>query len=76
MIYQLVLITNLGIMTPLVNFPTWDECLRERAKISKTQQYSAECLPAQSPEQMQKQIESSMKMMLDTLNKLSQSQKQ
>jgi hypothetical protein len=76
MIYQLVLITNLGIMTPLVNFPTWEECLRERAKISKTQQYSAECLPAQSPEQMQKQIESSMKMMLDTLNKLSQSQKQ
>lgn len=75
MIYQLVLITNLGIMTSLVNFPTWDECLRERAKISKTQQYSAECLPAQSPEQIQKQMESSMKMMMDTLNKLSQSQK-
>lgn len=75
MIYQLVLITNLGMITPLVNFPSWDDCMRERAKISKTQQYSAECLPAQSPEQIQKQMESNMKMMLDTLNKLQQSQK-
>lgn len=75
MIYQLVLITNLGIITPLVNFSTWEDCLKERAKIHKTQQYSAECLPAQSPEQIQKQIEGSMKMMIDTLNKLSQNQK-
>ncbi len=75
MIYQLVLVTNLGIITPLVNFATWDECLRERAKIRASQQYSAECLPAQSPEQIQKQIEGSMKMMIDTLNKLSQNQK-
>lgn len=75
MIYQLVLITNLGMITPLVNFPSWDECLKERAKISKTQQYSAECLPAQSPEQVQKQIEQNMKMMMETLNKLSHTQK-
>lgn len=75
MIYQLVLITNLGMITPLVNFSTWNECMIERGRISKTQQYSAECLPAQSPEQIQKNIESSMKMMLDTLNKISQGQK-
>jgi hypothetical protein len=75
MIYQLVLITNLGIITPLVNFPTWNECIAERARISKTQQYSAECLPAQSQEQIQKNVESSMKMMLDAINKISQSQK-
>lgn len=74
MIYQLVLITNLGVITPLVNFPSWEECVRERAKITKTQQYSAECLPAQSPEQLQKSVESSMKMMLDTINKFSQGQ--
>ncbi len=75
MIYQLVLITNLGMITPLITFNTWDECLRERTKISKTQQYSAECLPAQSPEQVQKQIESNMKMMMDTLNNLSKNMK-
>lgn len=75
MIYQLVLITNLGMINPLVNFNTWEECIRERAKISKTQQYSAECLPAQSPEQAQKQIESNMKMMMDTLNNISKNMK-
>jgi len=46
----------------------------EKAKIAKTQQYSAECLPTQSPEQLQKNVESSMKMMLDTINRLSQGQ--
>ena len=70
MVYQLVLITNLGIVTPLVSFPDWTQCVQEKAKIAKTQQYSAECLPAQSPEQIQKQVESSMKMMLDTINKI------
>jgi hypothetical protein len=73
-IYQLVLITNLGVVTPLVNFPTWNDCMMEKGRIAKTQQYSAECLPAQSPQQLQQNIESSMKMMLDTINKLSQGQ--
>ena len=75
MIYQLVLITNLGVVTPLVSFPTWNECMVEKARIAKTQQYSAECLPAQSPEQLQQDIESSMRMMLDTINKISKEQK-
>ncbi len=70
MIYQLVLITNLGVITPLVNFPTWNECMAEKARIAKTQQYSAECLPSQSAEQLQQNVEASMKMMLDTINKL------
>jgi hypothetical protein len=47
----------------------------EKARIAKTQQYSAECLPAQSPEQLQQDIESSMRMMLDTINKISKEQK-
>ena len=75
MIYQLVLITNLGMITPLVTFSDWNSCMTERAKISKTQQYSAECLPTNSPEQTQKQIESNMKMMMDTINKLSKEQR-
>jgi len=74
-LYQLVLITNLGMVTPLVTFNDWNTCVAERARIAKTQQYSAECLPTQSPEQTQKQIEAQMKMMMDTINKLSQGQK-
>lgn len=74
MLYQLVLITNLGVVTPLVTFDNWNQCVQEKAKIAKTAQYSAECLPTQSPEYIQKQVESSMKMMLDTINKLSKEQ--
>jgi len=62
-------------ITPLVNFNTWEDCIKERARITKTQQYSAECLPSQSPEQAQKQIEMNMKMMMETINKLSQNMK-
>jgi hypothetical protein len=74
-LYQLVLITNLGMITPLITFGDWETCIREKAKIAKTQQYSAECLPTNSPEQTQKQIESNMKMMMDTINKLAKEQK-
>lgn len=75
MLYQLVLITNLGMITPLVTFNDWDSCVREKVKITKTAQHSAECLPTQSPEQTKQQIESNMKMMMDLINKFSQSQK-
>jgi hypothetical protein len=69
-IYQLVLITNLGLITPLTTFPNWESCVTEKVKIAKTSQYSAECLPTKSPQQLQQDIELSMKMMLDTINKL------
>lgn len=75
MIYQLVLITNLGIITPLVSFPSFEQCIMEKAKIAKTQQYSAECLPTKSPEQLQKQMHDSMKMMMETLQTLTKDQK-
>lgn len=70
MLYQLVLITNLGLITPLTTFPNWNSCIEEKVKIAKTAQYSAECLPTKSPQQLQQDIESSMKMMLDTINKI------
>jgi hypothetical protein len=66
-IYQLVLITNLGVITPLTTFPNWNSCIAEKVKITKTAQYSAECLPTKSPQQLQQDIDMSMKMMLDTL---------
>jgi len=75
MLYQLVLITNLGAMTPLVTFNDQAACLRERATITKTAQYSAECLPTQSPDQLKAQIQSQMKMMNEILQELQKSQR-
>ena len=75
MIYQLVLITNLGMITPLYMFEDWNSCIREKTKISKTQQYSVECLPAQSPAHAKQQIESGIKMMSDIISKLASEQK-
>jgi hypothetical protein len=39
----------------------------EKARITKTAQYSAECLPTKSPQQLQQDIDAGMKLMLDTL---------
>jgi hypothetical protein len=73
--YQLVLITNLGAITPLVTFPTWDECVREKARITKTQQHSAECLPTQSPEQLKAQMQGHLKMMNELIQELQKTQR-
>lgn len=68
--YQLVLITNLGVITPLAQFDNQGSCLREQAMLTKTSQYSAACLPTQSPADLQRQIEVTTKILLDTVKKL------
>lgn len=73
MLYQLVLITNLGMITPLATFNDLGACLKERAPITKTAQYSAECLPVQSPEEVKKQVQAQMKMMTEILQELQKS---
>lgn len=75
MLYQLVLITNLGVMTPLVTFNDQQSCLKERAMITKTAQYSAECLPTQSPEQLKAQMQTQMRMMNELLEEFKKNQK-
>lgn len=75
MLYQLVLITNLGAITPLVSYTDLTACLQQRAMMSKSAQYSAECLPAQSPEELKKQIQSQFKMMNELLQELQRTQK-
>ena len=70
MIYQLVLITNLGVMTPLATFPDRIECMKEQAFIQKSPQYSAACLPAEDPKQAQARIEQGMKMMNELMNSM------
>lgn len=71
MIYQLVLITNLGIITPLATFNDRMDCIREQAFIQKSQQYSATCLPTNSSDQVMKQSQESMRQMMDMLRQLS-----
>ena len=75
MIYQLVLITNLGVITPLAQFPDRLECMREQAYIAKTDQYSAACLPANDPKHAQAQMEQGMRMMTEMMNKMKENMK-
>lgn len=67
MLYQLVLITNLGMITPLATFDTQSACLKERSMISSTNQYSVACLPTETPEQLQKKFEANAKLMMQTV---------
>lgn len=73
MLYQLVLITNLGLVTPLATYDNFNECTKARVMITNTQQYSTACLPTDSPEQIQKRVEQGMTMMLTTMKKMSES---
>jgi hypothetical protein len=57
MVYQLVLITNLGIITLLGTFRDQGSCLQQLALMKTTQQHSAECLPIQNLEDFKKQTQ-------------------
>jgi len=63
MFYQLVLITTLGVVTPVAIFPDRDACIMEQAYIHKSPQYSTACLPAQSPEQVEVSIRQMMQLL-------------
>lgn len=68
MLYQLVLITNLGMVTPLETFNDYSQCMQQRALVSSSAQYSAACLPTESPEQLQKKFEANAKVMMQTFS--------
>jgi hypothetical protein len=59
----------------LATFNDLGACLKERAPITKTAQYSAECLPTQSPEEVKKQMQSHLKMMNELLQDLQKTPK-
>ena len=65
MLYQLVLVTNLGMMTPLATFTDRMECIKEQGMMQKTAQASALCVPVHTPQQIQQQMEQHMKMLMD-----------
>jgi len=70
MLYQLVLITNLGMVTPLATFNDRMDCIREQGMMQKTAQASVLCLPVQTPQQVQQQMEQHMKMLLEFAKKM------
>ena len=65
MLYQLILITNLGMTTTLATFTDRMECIKEQGMMQKTAQASALCVPVQTPQQIQQQMEQHMKMLMD-----------
>ena len=75
MIYQLVLITNLGVITPLAQFDNRMDCIREQAYIQKTDQFSATCLPANYAKHAKAQMEQGMRMMTEMMNKMKEQMK-
>jgi hypothetical protein len=77
MLYQLVLITNLGVVTPLATFPNWNDCMKEQVRVvtPATQQYSVSCLPTESPEQIKKRADEGLKMMMNLLTTMQKEMK-
>jgi hypothetical protein len=75
MLYQLVLITNLGVVTPLATFPTQLECIKEKGAIVSTQQFSAACLPTNSPEELAQHMNAGLKVLVDNINRLQEKTK-
>jgi hypothetical protein len=77
MLYQLVLITNLGVVTPLATFSNWNDCMKEQNRVPtvSTQQYSVSCLPTESPEQLQKRANEGVKMMMSVLDTMQKEMK-
>lgn len=73
MLYQLILVTNLGMMTPLATFTDRMDCIKEQGMMQKTAQASAMCVPVQSPQQVLQQMEQQTKMLMDFAKKMEQS---
>jgi len=70
MLFQLILVTNLGMITPLATFTDRMDCIKEQGQMQKTAQASALCVPVQTPQQVQQQMEQHMKMLMDFAKKM------
>lgn len=75
MIYQMVLITSMGTITPLATFNDSIDCVREQAFIQKSDRYSVVCLPTQDPRQSQAQVEQGMQMLTEMMNRMKETMK-
>lgn len=55
--FELVLITNLGLVTHLAHYNTLNECLTSKAAVQDTKQSSAQCLPVQDAQSFKREVE-------------------
>jgi hypothetical protein len=71
MLYQLVIITSLGV-TPWqgVQFQNLEQCMKEKTRLSAS--LNTECMPIMSQEQLQKNLQSSIMMMMSVMKQLPQ----
>lgn len=68
MIYQLLLITSLGAVTPLAVYPNRDACTAEQGNVKPTAQYTTVCLPVEDPRYTQARMEQGLRMMTEMMN--------
>jgi hypothetical protein len=75
MLYELVLITNLGVTTALATYPDFNSCLKERVQITQSHsaQFSVACLPTNSPEELEKKMNLGFKVLIDNITRLQES---
>lgn len=68
--YNLILITAMGVATTLGTFNNKEECMAETVNIKTSAEVSIACLPAQTPEQYEKQLGVVMKSMKDLITQM------
>jgi hypothetical protein len=76
MMYAMVLITNLGVITPLAFFDDQVKCISQQAMVPKTMQASAICLPVDDVNKFQMKITDNNNLTLDALRKFVQKDSQ
>lgn len=70
MIYELVLVTNLGAITPLLQFESYQDCIRQQALTTVTAQASAQCLPARTHQEFMYNINESNRQLTEAVRRL------
>ena len=69
MLYQLVIITNMAVVPwQGVQFQNLEQCMKEKNRLSAS--LNTECMPIMSQEQLQKNLQSSIMMMMNVMKQL------
>ena len=69
MLYQLVIITNMAVVPwQGVQFQNLEQCMKEKTRLSAS--LNTECMPIMSQEQLQKNLQSSIMMMMKVTKQL------
>lgn len=68
--FELVLITNLGLVTHLAHYTTLDECLTNKAAVLDNKQSSAQCLPVQDEKSFKSEVEKNNQITNEALKRI------